>query len=72
MQWTQTKPTTDGFYWFSFGKEVKLPPVPVKVSSRQFGEGVFGLARREPMTEFDLEDGWWYGPIEAPPFEDAG
>ena len=66
MNWTQDKPTQEGWYWFRMDNEEKRIVIVYVISADRMvavGSGSEG----NPA----LQKGAWFGPLPPPPFEET-
>jgi hypothetical protein len=66
MNWTQNKPTQEGWYWFRMDNEEKRTVIVYVISAdRMVAVG----SEREGNPA--LQKGSWLGPLEPPRFEET-
>ena len=65
MNWTQDKPTQEGWYWFRADTEDNRTVIVYVIS----GERMIAIGdEREGKPAF--QKGSWFGPLESPLFEE--
>ena len=63
MNWTQDKPTQEGWYWFRMDNEEKRTVIVYVIDAERMV-----AAGSEGEGNPALQKGAWYGPLEPPPF----